>query len=170
MLKQSILQRFPDNFTGIEKLRNHQVRLHVDHNVKPINEPPRTIPYHLKERAQQVLDDMIKQDIIEEHPASEPAPWVSNIVLAPKNDGGVRVTMDARNVNKAILSCNQPIPRHEDIKAKMSGAKVFSKMDFKSAFWQIELELSSRYLTVFHAHDRLYRYKRLTMGIKPSQG
>jgi hypothetical protein len=25
-------------------------------------------------------------------------------------------------------------------------------------------------LTVFHANDKLYRYKRLTMGLKPSQG
>jgi hypothetical protein len=43
-------------------------------------------------------------------------------------------------------------------------------MDFKSAFWQIELEPESRYLTVFHANDKFYRYKRLTMGLKPSQG
>ena len=40
----------------------------------------------------------------------------------------------------------------------------------KSAFWQIELDESSRYLTVFHTNDKLYRYKRLTMGIKPAQG
>jgi hypothetical protein len=56
------------------------------------------------------------------------------------------------------------------IKAKLSGAKIFSKMDFKSAFWQIELHPDSRYLTVFHANDKLYRYKRLTMGVKPAQG
>ena len=43
-------------------------------------------------------------------------------------------------------------------------------MDFKSAFWQIELQPASRYLTVFHANDKLHRYKRLTMGIKPAQG
>ena len=43
-------------------------------------------------------------------------------------------------------------------------------MDFKSAFWQIELHPDSRYLTVFHANDKLYRYKRLTMGVKPAQG
>ena len=40
----------------------------------------------------------------------------------------------------------------------------------KSAFWQIELDESSRYLTVFHTNDKLYRYKRLTMGIKLAQG
>ena len=43
-------------------------------------------------------------------------------------------------------------------------------MDFKSAFWQIALAEESRNLTVFHANDRLYRYKRLTMGMKPAQG
>ena len=113
---------------------------------------------------------MIKQDVIEEHPLDQPAPWVSNTVLSPKDDGSVRVTMDARNVNKAIQSSNFPIPKHEDIKAKLSGAKVFSKMDLKSAFWQIELDENSRYLTVFHANNKLYRYKRLTMGLSSSQG
>ena len=43
-------------------------------------------------------------------------------------------------------------------------------MDLKSAFWQIELDESSRYLTVFHTNDKLCLYKRLTMGIKPPQG
>ena len=43
-------------------------------------------------------------------------------------------------------------------------------MDFKSDFCQIELDESSRYLTVFHTNDKLFRYKRLTMGIKPAQG
>ena len=43
-------------------------------------------------------------------------------------------------------------------------------MDFKSAFWQLEFHPESRYLTVFHANNKLYRYKRLTLGLKPAQG
>ncbi|CAB4033920.1 Hypothetical predicted protein [Paramuricea clavata] len=43
-------------------------------------------------------------------------------------------------------------------------------MDFKSAFWQLELHPDSRYLTVFHANDKLCRYKRLAMGVKSAQG
>ena len=113
---------------------------------------------------------MIQQNVIKEHPATEPAPWISNAVIAPKADGAIRMTLDARNVNKAIQAFNLTIPRQEDIKAKLSGAKVFSKMDFKSAFQQLELHQDSRYLTVFHAKGKLYRYKRLTMGVKPAQG
>ncbi|CAB4005568.1 Hypothetical predicted protein [Paramuricea clavata] len=128
---QEILARYPQNFNGIGKLHHHKVKLHVDKEVKPANVPPRPFPYHLKERAQKAIEDMIQQDIIEEHPRDEPAPWVANAVLAPKDDGSLWVTMDARNVNKALYPTNHPIPRHEDIKAKLSGCRVFSKMDFK---------------------------------------
>ena len=113
---------------------------------------------------------MIKQDIIEEHPINEPIPWVSNAVIAPKLDGSIRMILDAHNVNKASLPANHPISRHEDIKAKLAKCKIFSKMDLKSAFWQIELGETSHYLTLFHANDKLLRYKRLTMGLKSSQG
>ena len=167
---QSCLAKYPENFTVLGKLCNHQVKFHVDESIKPVNVPPRSIPYHLQERAQRAINEMIEQDVIEEHPPNEPAPWVSNSVLTPKADGSIRMTLDARNVNKAIHSANHPIPWHEDIKLKLAGCKVFSKMDFKSAFWQIELEEQSRKLTVFHANNKLYRYKRLTMGMKPSQG
>ena len=167
---QQILARYPHNFSGLGKLKNYQAKLHVDKEVKPVNVPAHSFPYHLQARAQAAIDDMVKNDVIEEHPIHEPAPWVSNTVLSPKQDGSIRVTMNAKNVNKALISSNIPIPKQEDIKTKLAGAKVFSKMDLKSAFWQVELEEESRYLTVFHANDKLYRYKRLTMGLSPSQG
>ena len=66
-------------------------------------------------------------------------------------------------------SC-QSLGMRRDIKAKLNGCRVFSKMEFKSVFWQTELEPTSRYLTVFYANGKLYRYERLTMGIKPAQG
>ena len=115
---------------------------------------------------------MIDEDVIEEHPPNQPALWVSCAVITPKpkSDGEIRVTLDARNVNKAIQSSNLPIPRQEDIRQRLYGAKVFSKLDFKSAFWQIELHPDLRYLTIFHSDDKLYWQKRLTMGFMSAQG
>ncbi len=167
---QSILQDYPQNFQGLGRLKGHQIKLHVKPDVKPVRDAPRPTPYHMEGRAAAALDNMLKADVIEEHPVNEPAPWVSNVVLAPKDDGELRVTMDARNVNKAIQSSNLPIPKQEDIKAKLAHKKYFSKLDFKSAFWQLELAPESRYLTVFQIFDQLYRYKVLTMGLKPAQG
>ena len=113
---------------------------------------------------------MIEADVIEEHPINEPAPWITISVVAPKPDNGIRITLDARNVNKAIQSNNHPIPRPDDIKAQLVGSIIFSKMDFKSAFFQLELAPESRCFTTFHGNGKLYRYKRLTMRMKPSQG
>ena len=87
---------------------------------------------------------MIEQDVIEEHPANQPAPWISCAVIAPKANGDIRVTLDARNLNKAVQSTNLPIPRHEDIKAKLARKELFSKIDFRSAFLQIELHPDSQ--------------------------
>ena len=43
---------------------------------------------------------MINEGIIQEHPADEQAPWVSNSVLAPKPDGKLRFTLDARTAKQ----------------------------------------------------------------------
>ena len=67
---------------------------------------------------------MVKQGVTEEHPILEPSSLVSNAILAQNSDGQIRITLSARNVNKAIEPANVPIPRHEDIKGKIAGCKV----------------------------------------------
>ena len=52
----------------------------------------------------------------------------------------------------------------------MTGTRYFSKIDFKSTFCQLEIHPDSRYLTVFHANDKLYQYTRLIIRVKPAQG
>ena len=167
---QEILASYPNNFSGLGKLKDYKVSLHIDKSVKPKVDPPRAMPYHIRDRVSKIISEMCENDVIEPHPTKEPAPWVSNAVIEPKNDGSLRVTLDARNINKAIETSNLPIPRSEDIKAKLGKAKIFSKMDLKSAYWQIELDEESRYMTVFRINDKLYRYKRLIMGVAPAQG
>ena len=85
------------------------------------------------------------------------------MVLSPKDDGGIRVTIDLREANI-------PIPHVEDVKTRLSGRKMFSKLDLRQAFHQLELDEESHSITVFHAGDRLIRYRRLTMGAKPASG
>lgn len=167
---QNIVKEHCSVFQGTGKLKNHQVILYVDKSVKPVVEPARTIPYHQQDRVDEIIKEMIQEDIIEERPQGTQVSWISNVVVAPKSDGDLRITIDARNLNKAICSTNLPIPKHEDIQAKLSGSVVFSKLDLKSAFWQLELHPNCRGLTTFHANDRLYQYKRLSMGLRPAQG
>ena len=46
--------------------------------------------------------------------------------------------------------------------------QYFMKLDFKSASHQIEIDESSRYITVFHAGYKLIPYRKLTVRSKPA--
>ena len=168
---QNLLAKRSEVFSStLGKHRSYRVKLHTDQSVKPIVEPPRSTPYHLRERVDKALEEMLANDVIEEHPVGDPTPWISNAVFVPKANGSLRVTLDARNINTAIQSSNLPIPKQEDIKAALGGASIFTKMDFSCSFWQLELYPESRGITVFNLNDKLYRYKRLIMGVKSAQG
>ena len=141
--KRYYIQKYSEAFNGVGTLKDYEVTLHLDPNIKPLAEPQRTIPFHLQKHFSNEIKQMEKQGIIE--PDTEPAPWISKVVLAPKDNGNIRVTVDMRQVNKAIKNNNLPIPKVEDIKAKMAGNKVFSKLDFRSAFHQLHLAEEIRY-------------------------
>ena len=47
----------------------------------------------------------------------------------------------------------------------MNGSKVFSELDLKWGYHQLELTFESRGITTFVAHCGLYRYKRLLFGV-----
>ena len=57
------------------------------------------------------------------------------------------------------------IPTVDDILYQLNGSAVFSKLDLRWGFHQIELEDQSRSITTFIAHKGLFRYKRLLFGI-----
>lgn len=58
-----------------------------------------------------------------------------------------------------------PLPNIDELLSELRNAKFFSKLDLKSAYYQLELEESSRYLTTFVTHEGLYRYKRVCFGL-----
>ena len=59
-----------------------------------------------------------------------------------------------------------PMPTLDELTHDLSGASVFSKLDLWSAYHQIQLAPSSRYVAVFATHKRLFQYRRLFFGIK----
>ena len=85
--------------------------------------------------------------------------------MVPKPNGEVRISLDMRQANKAIIREKYPIPTVQEMLAKMNGSKVFSKLDLKQGFFPCELDTESWDITTFVMHTGLYRMKRLTMGV-----
>ena len=102
-------------------------------------------------------------DIIEE--VDGPTPWVNPVVIIPKADSDIRLCVDMRRANEAILRGRHPIPTVDELLHSMNGSKVFSKLDLKWGYHQLELSQESRQITTFVTHKGLYRYKRLLFGV-----
>jgi hypothetical protein len=58
-----------------------------------------------------------------------------------------------------------PIPTVDEVIQVLNQSKVFSKLDIRLAYHQIELTPDSREITAFMTHKGVYRYKRLMFGV-----
>jgi hypothetical protein len=155
--------RYPECFSGVGKLKDFQVSLHIDSSVKPIAQPVRRMPFGHREPTRAKLDELLSLDIIEK--VEGPTRWLSPIVTVPKDNGDVRLCIDMRQANKAIVRERHPIPTVKELLYNLNGAKVFSKLDLKLGFHQLELDDASRDITTFVTPFGLFRYKRLMFGI-----
>nr|XP_054598071.1 uncharacterized protein K02A2.6-like [Nothobranchius furzeri] len=70
-----------------------------------------------------------------------------------------------RQANVAIQRESQLTPTMDDVIHELNGATVFSILDLRAGYHQLELHSDSRYITTFSTHKDLRRYKRLNFGI-----
>ncbi|XP_041360993.1 uncharacterized protein K02A2.6-like [Gigantopelta aegis] len=159
----SIPDRFPQLFSDkIGKVKGFKHKIKVRSDVKPVQQKLRRLPFAVRNAVSAELKKLENSDIIERIDASE---WISPIVVAWKKDGSVRVCVDLRKPNEAIIEDRYPLPNIDEMISEMHGATHFSKLDLKSAYHQLELVESSRDLTAFITHEGLFRFKRVCFGL-----
>ena len=158
-----LTEEYKDVFNGLGKLKNRTVKLHIKEDATPIAQPLRRVPFQLREKVKSELDELLKMDIIE--PVNGPTPWVNPTVIVPKANGKIRLCLDMRQANEAIIRGRHPIPTVDEVLQAMNGATVFSKVDLRMGYHQLVLDQESREITTFVTHTGLYRYKRLFFGV-----
>ena len=96
-------------------------------------------------------------------------PWLSQLIAIPKKSGDLRLVLDMRVPNTALVRRRIQIPTVNEILQKMEGAKVFTEVDLSQGYLQLTLAEESRYITAFSTpEDGPHRFKRLIMGASPS--
>ena len=109
-----VREQFPEVFSGIGKLADFQLKLHVNSDIKPVVQPVRRLPFGLRDKVDEKLDELLEKDIIEEV-SSRPTEWVSPLVVVPKSDGDIRICVDMCRANEAIVRERHPIPMIEEV-------------------------------------------------------
>jgi len=86
---------------------------------------------------------------------------------APEKERGVpRLVINYKPLNKALQWIRYPIPNKIDLLNRLYNAKVFSKFDMKSGFWQIQIAESDRYKTAFTIPFGHYEWNVMPFGLK----
>jgi len=85
--------------------------------------------------------------------------------VAPKPSRAIRLCVDMRCPNKAIIRERLPIPTVDEVLEELNGSMPFSKLDLRWGFHQIELHEDLREINTFITHKGLFRYKRLSFGV-----
>jgi hypothetical protein len=91
-------------------------------------------------------------------PVEESTEWVSQIVVAMKKSGALRICIDPKSLNEALKRERYQIPVIDDLLPALSEVRVFSKVDLASAFWHLELDKESSKLTTFSTPYGRFRW------------
>lgn len=163
--QKNILSQIISEFPSCEELglgKTHLLTHSIDTgNASPIKQ--RHYPYSPAMQAliYEEVDRMLASDVIEESNSD----WSSPIVLV-KKPGKVRLCLDSRKLNTVTKKLAYPLPHIEGLLSRLSDTRFISSVDLKDAFWQIELDGSSREKTAFVVPGRgLFHFKKMPFGL-----
>ena len=144
---------------GYTRLVEHEINLTDD---KPYREPYRRIPPSMFDEVREHLREMLEIGAIRE----SSSPYSSNLVLVRKYDGSLPLCIDYRGVNRKTIKDAHSLPRIEDTLDCLSGARFFTKLDLRSAYWQCAVKESDKPKTAFNLGPLgFYEFNRLPFGL-----
>jgi len=161
-----VTDQYADLFDGRLGLLEGDVNLQTDPSVPPVRMPLRRLPVTLRGRVETELRKFVADKVIA--PVTKPTPWVSALLVTIKKDGGLRLCIDPKPLNRALQRSTYYMPTIDDVLPKLANAKVFTTVDAKSAFWMLKLDEQSSYLTTFETLFGRFRWLRCCYGISPS--
>ena len=158
----SIVKQFPELFQGLGRLKdNYKIQLLSE--AKPFTlTTPRQVAVPLLPKVKAELERMEKLGVISK--VTTPTEWCARMVVVPKPNGTVRICVDLTKLNQSVCRERHILPSVEQVLAQIGNAKVFSKLDANSGFWQIELAPESAKLTTFITPYGRFCFNRLPFG------
>ena len=87
------------------------------------------------------------------------------MLFAPKKDGGFQFYIDYRWLNKKTIRNRYPLLLSEGMMNRLGGARVFSKIDLKSGYWQVPICKEDIPKTAFQMHWGLFKFLVTPFGV-----
>ena len=153
---------FPDELP--KRLPPHR---HIEHSIelKSGSKPKFQYPYRMSPKQKAEVEKVVSELLELGYIRPSMSPWGAPVLFAPKSDGTLRFCIDYRQLNKMTVRDRFPIPRTDELIDRLSGMKVFSKIDLWSAYHQMRLTEDSIPMSAFSTHMGHFEWLVLPFGM-----
>ncbi|KAJ4950212.1 hypothetical protein NE237_027044 [Protea cynaroides] len=150
---RNFLDVFPEELPGLPPDRVTEFIIDLIPGAAPVSKAPyRMAPTELKELKVQ-LQELLDKGYI--RPSI--SPWGAPVLFV-KKDGSVRLCIDYRELKKRTIKNRYPLPRIDDLFDQLQGAKVFSKINLRSGYHQLQIKDGDIPKTAFKTRYRHYEF------------
>jgi Reverse transcriptase (RNA-dependent DNA polymerase) len=147
---KSLLQGYKDIFpedlpSGLPPKRSVERKIDLVRGSEPVKIPIYKISTEELTEVKKQVDDLLMKGFIRPSTSS----WGRSIIFVAKKDGGLRMCIDYRALNKATVKNNYPLPRIDEVWDQLGGSKYFSAIDLRSGYNQIRIAEEDVHKTAF---------------------
>ena len=152
---------FKEELTELSPQRN------IKHGIDLCKAMPKPAPlYRLSPMETQTLKSHIEENLAKGFIRPSESPWGAAVFFVKKKDGALRLVTDYRALNASTVKNKYPLPLIEDLFAKLSGSKIFSKIDLTSGYNQIEVKDKDMRKTAFRTQFGSFECRVMNFGMK----
>ena len=153
---------FPDDLPpGLPPERSVELKIDLEPEAKPIKRPIYKLSMEELNEVKRQIDDLLEKGFI--RPSI--SPWGSSVLFVPKKDGGLRMCVDYRALNKATIRNNYPLPRIDEVWDQIGGSKYFTSLDLRSGYNQIRIAKEDTEKTCFRTRYGAYEFLVVPFGL-----
>jgi hypothetical protein len=137
---KQVLEEFP-NVMPKELPDELAPRRQVDHAIEVMSKvaPPAKAPYRMNHEELKELKVQLEEFFTKGYIKPSKSPYGAPILFVHKKDETLKMCVDYRALNKVTVKNQYPLPQIDDLFDRLSGAKVFNKIDPRSGYYQIRI-------------------------------
>lgn len=136
-----------------------------EHAIETTGDPPFGPLYNLSQNELKVLKEYLEGALqrrwIQPSKSSAGAP----VLFVPKKDGGLRLCVDYRGLNNLTKKNRYPLPLISETLDRLVGAKVFTKIDLKDAYYRLRIREGDEWKTAFRTRYGHFEYLVMPFGL-----
>lgn len=132
----------------------------------PDTTPPRGRVFPLSEPENLALQEYIQENLAKGFIRPSTSPAGAGCFFVPKKDGGLRLCVDYRGLNKITVPNRYPLPLITELFSQIQGAKIFSKLDLRGAYNLVRIRAGDEWKTAFNTKDGHYECLVMPFGLR----